>query len=1128
MIFFRECCNCGSTKIDWKPKKRRAGATQFFLPYFFLFYFFISIYSAFSQSPEVKFKHLSPIDGISHSFTRRVFQDHLGFIWIATIDGLNKYDGYSITVYKGEPSQKNSLIHNDTWELFEDSKHRFWIGTRYGLCQYIREKDNFLRDSVIGPKFIQNILEDSNKDLWVNAGEKLYKFDEKGKVFKEYKVTGLKEKTTFIFEDSDRTFWMGTKDAVYNLDRKTATAIARPDIPNKDVYTVYEDKSHHLWLGALVKGLITYNIKTKKSTVFKDTGNSHIPPALYSTRVNSITEDEMGKVWMGTENFGLVIYDPKVNEFYTYLNDQSDKESLSFNSIYSVFKDRDKIMWLATFSGVDILKKVKFSHFAHQVGKKNSLNNNNILSFLEDKDGDIWLGTDGGGLNRFERKANSFTAYTSDPKNPHSIGSHAVMCLKEDKEGRIWMGTWSGGLELFDKRTGRFRKFLTDKSNPESIKANDVVNIFEDSKSRFWVGTVDGLDLLDRKTGKFTHYSNDENKIYGWISEIYEDREENLWIATYSGVHVVDHKTGKTGHYFHEDNDPTTIGSDVVFSIFQDRKGNVWIGTSAGLNLYNKKSNSFSSYTKKDGLPSDPVLNFIEDKDGFLWLGTGNGISRFNPEKKTFKNFTISDGLQGNEFKETAYLKTKSGDIYYGGANGFNIFNPADIKDDTVPPSVVITELKIFNRTITIGKEGSPLKNHITCTKELTLSYKESVFSLDFAALHFTAPEKNQYAYKLEGFEKEWNYVGEKRTATYTNLDPGTYLFRVRASNNDGYWSPEGATLKIIITPPFWQTWWFRVLIGALIVAVALLIHKIRIGIIQAQKLVLERQVIERTAQISSQKEELAFQAENLIKQGEKLEKVYVEIKDSIRAAKVIQQSILPSSDTIKQYLPESFILNKPKDVVSGDFYWFDVKDGNIIIAAVDCTGHGVSGAFMSINGHHLLNQSIFQHTGAVASKILDRLHEGVVNTLHQSTDPILRDGMDISLCIIDLQEMKLQFAGANSPLYLIRGSELIQVKGNKYSIGFSVGHAKVKFNNHFLDLKKGDTFYLFSDGYADQFGGKNGEEKFLYTRFRQLLQSINKYDMDKQKEILENTLNKWKGDTDQIDDILVMGFKIP
>jgi serine phosphatase RsbU (regulator of sigma subunit) len=557
----------------------------------------------------------------------------------------------------------------------------------------------------------------------------------------------------------------------------------------------------------------------------------------------------------------------------------------------------------------------------------------------------------------------------------------------------------------------------------------------------------------------------------------------------------------------------------LVNVIFEDSKGNLWFGTHGGLDLFNPKTQTFKKYTQQDGIPSSAVVSIEEDNRGNLWLGTLAGLCQFNPVNGHRKVYTDNDGLQANEFTQGASLKTENGELYFGGINGFNIFNPDKIKPNNFIPPVLITDFTLFNKKVKIG-ENSILKKNINEVKKIELSYKESVFSFEFSALNYILTEKNQYMYKMEGFDKEW-LKSNNRIVTYTNLDPGTYTFKVKGSNNDGIWNNKAAEIEIVITPPFWKTWWFRILGVVFFLGIIYLWNNRRIAAIQSQKDLLEKEVKERTAEVVKQKEKIENQSAHR-------EELYYDMKDNIRAAQVIQRSLLPVESRIKEHLSEFFIINRPKDVVSGDFYWFDVVEDKIIIAVADCTGHGVTGAFMSINGHHLLNQTIRNQSKLSPDLILNDLNDAIINELHYSESEVdIHNGMDISLCIIDKTKGILEFAGANSQIYIVREKEIIPIKGDKYPIGLMIEGKLCSFVSKKFEIKAGDILYLFSDGYADQLGGETGNEKLMYHRFRETLINNSRFSLGQQKDLLINYFDTWRGTREQIDDILVMGIKV-
>lgn len=1080
----------------------------------------LSSLAVWAQPTNLSFKHINALNGLSHSHIRDIIQDYKGYMWFGSFDGLNRYNGYELTVYKKIPKDTTSLGNSDIRCLLEDSRHNLWIGTTKGLERFIHETNSFRHIAEVGEVAIDHIYEDRNKQLWVVSANRLYHYDEDSGRFSVRVFPQISRSVSKVYEDNRGKFWVATNDDTYWYNRSTGELI-KDEIGVQSVMGFLEDINNNFWVIAYSKGLFLYDRDSKKLTNFSHDENS--PGSLISNSVISINQDMHGRIWIGTQNGGLSIFDYPQKRFYNYTHDAGDSESLSFNTVNAIYRDRNNNMWLGTFNGgVEIVTERRFEHYRTNPLEKNSLSNNNVTAFLEDRNGMIWLGTDGGGLNLFDREKKSFSALRHDPRNPNSISTDVVTYITADLDGNIWLGYWAGGLDMYNPVTRKFTHYHRDAKKPANTLTHEsVMYVYVDKSNRVWAATSDGLDLLDPKTNTFTSYKIQNGGLRNYICYMLEDSQGNLWAGTWEGLHRVDVSSKEMVQFKHQEENSSSLSNDKIYVLHEDKKGRFWVGTAGGLNLMDKKTNTFTHFNDLGDVGSGAVYGILEDKHGNLWLSTGNGLTRFNPDTKTIRNFNINDGLQGNEFKHHSFIKLKNGEMLFGGNNGFNLFHPDRIKDNAHIPPVVFTDLKIFNSSVPIGKH-SPLKRHISCINELTLSYKQSVFSVEYAALNYLSSQKNQYAYKLEGFDSDWIQAGSRRIVTYTNLNPGEYTLLVRGSNNDGQWNATPASLKISITPPFWKTWWFRA-VSVLVAAMAgLYIYRMRIASIHRQKVELEEQVRERTAQIMKAHQEIQMQ-------DEQLREMYSEMKDSIRAAKVIQQSILPTESLIRKHLPESFVLYKPKDVVSGDFYWFDTIDEHIIIAAVDCTGHGVSGAFMSINGHHLLNQAVYPHRDhLIASEVLDRLNEGVINELYRHNTEIEDTyGMDIAICIIEPGKRILQYAGANNPLYIVRDGNIIQVKADNFPVGLSLTGKINKFTNHKIELFEGDQLYIFSDGYADQIGGSNGLEKFKYPRFRELIVSVSDLCAPKQSDVLERNLYDWKGGNEQLDDILVIGFKI-
>ncbi len=772
-----------------------------------------------------------------------------------------------MTVYRNSPDNPTSLTSNDVLTLFEDSDHNLWVGTNKGLNLYVRDKDQFIQFQEIGDAFITSFLEDSRHNFWVSTRKELYTFDKQKRHFTRFPLSGKEISIACLFEDSQHTFWIGTFDGLAVLDKTSHVVHHQPQILVKDVSCIYEDRQRNLWIGSRVMGLLRYKLSDQTSVLYQKELN--IP----NNVVFALAEDSLGRIWIGTENGGLSVFDPLRNHFYQYLTNTANPESLCFNTVYSITSDKAKNIWLGTFAGVELVKHDKFTHVRSDFLNTNSLASNNTLSFCEDRYGLIWIGTDGQGLDQYNPKTGTFTHFKHNPNDPRSISSNAITYLKEDRSGNIWVGTWGGGLNLFDRATKSFIRFQNDPRNPQSIENDNIIHIYEDKRDNLWVGVGSGIELFDRKNRTFIHYNYrfPHTLLASYPGDILEDRDGTLWIGTYDGLCLFDRDRQTVTSFLHNDRDKTSLSSNVINTLFEDSNGNLWVGTIGGLNKLDKKRHTFQVFQVKDGLPSDAVYGILEDERGFLWISTSNGISRFDPTAKTFKNYSIDDGLQGNEFKQNAFLKLKNGQMLFGGNNGFNIFYPQHIKDNLTVPPVLITDFKIFNKSVSIGAANSVLQKHISQTKELILSYKHSVISFDFAALSYFSPEKNQYAYKLEGLEEEWNYVGNKREATYTSLDPGNYIFRVKASNHDGVWNETGASIYITVTPPFWQTWWFRLLILVALIVTVNVVVKARVRRFQQQKEVLQKLVRKKIREIVAKNKTLAKANQELNEQKEEI-----------------------------------------------------------------------------------------------------------------------------------------------------------------------------------------------------------------------------------------------------------------
>lgn len=836
----------------------------------------------YSQHPgSVNFWHLTPDDGLSQSTGKTIYQDYKGYMWIGTQDGLNKYDGHEITVYKNDAEDSTSIGYNDIGVLFEDRENNFWIGTLGGgLNLYKREMDQFSRIMVnpqspekgLTDNTIFALEEDDEGNLWIGTNNGL-NVKPKGQNHFLHYFSDPEDANSIdgnyieeILNDSRGNIWIGTITGLtlYNPDTNTFTKYNK-QLGSVHVQEIYETRDGVIWIGTEGGGLFSYH--RKDDSFVNYTHDPTDPTSISDNSIFSILEDSRGVLWIGTENNGLDAFDRSEGVFYHYNQNSSDPTSLNNNAIYSLYENDDQLLWVGTFAGgINILdrKIPRFEHYKHNPYKKQSLGANSILSFLEDSRGNFWVGTDGGdgsGLHLFNRRKGTFKAFRHNPSDPKSIPSNVILDMLEDRQGYLWIGFYNGGVSRFDYQNFQFNNY---KHNPETeygLTQNNVFALLLDSRNQIWAGTNgEGVNILGPDRKQFQKFGDDSVYIFGGeinlshVRSFLEDANGNIWIGTYGSGVVRYNPQTKEYSSFHIDN--SNISNSVIIAIFEDSKKRLWLGSKGGgLNLFNPGNESFTHYTTDDGLPSNVINGILEDDKGNLWLSTHDGISKFNPEQQTTTNYGQDDGLQSREFNPGAYYKDRQGYFYFGGINGFNRFHPDSIKPDTTVYPLYISDFEIFNHSVEPG-ENSPLKKHISEADVIYLNHNQSVLTFEYATLNYNEEKGHSYAYKMDGFDADWNHVGERRSATYTNLDPGEYIFRVKAANSDNYWSDE-ATVKLVISPPFWRTIWFYMLVGGIIILIGFSWYRMRVRSIQEHNKRLEEEVRERTSELNQRNREL-------------------------------------------------------------------------------------------------------------------------------------------------------------------------------------------------------------------------------------------------------------------------------
>jgi len=841
-----------------------------------------------TRSEEViKFDHLTIEDGLSQSSVYAILQDKHGMIWFGTWDGLNRYDGYRFVVYKYDSQDPHSISNNAVWSLYEDTQGILWAGTENGLNKFDRKKECFIRyvndpdnPSGLKGKKVKTIAEDPDGMLWIGTEEGGFsKFNRGTGKFKNYQHQQDNPQSLShndvrsICIDSQGILWIGTFGGGLNrFDPKRELFTLYQHNPNNPeslsndfVRTVYEDQSGTIWIGTQNGGLNSFNRETEQFTRYLP--DSDNPFALSDKDVLSVYETKAGDFWIGTYGGGLNKFDRTNQQFAHYKQSADIPAGLNNNNVWSIYEDRSGILWVGTAEG-GINRKYPnlkpFKRFQNNPDDPDSLSGNDVWSFCEDRDRVLWVGVWDYGLNRFDKEKGTFTRYMPDPLSPHAVSQNDIVNILEDHEGIMWIGTAEGGLGKFDRQTGKSGYYLHDPDNPDSLPHNNVFSIYEDRNHKLWIGSYYGksLSCFDPKTETFKNYTynpGNPDSYRGYeIRSLSEDSKGKFWIATGgSGIICFDRENEKFTYYLHDPANPQSLSNNTTTAIHEDRSGRLWIGTwGGGLNRFDRETGIFKAYREQDGLPNDSVVGILEDEKENLWLSTFRGLSQFNPQTETFKNYTPEDGIQSYEFNTGAAFKSSDGQMFFGGTDGFNAFYPREIQDNPYVPPVVLTDFLIFNKSVSIG-EKSVLKNSISQSDEITLSYKDSVFTFEFAALNYINSERNRYKYKMENFEDKWNEVDStRRFATYTSMEPGEYIFRVTGSNNDGIWNEEGASVKIIILPPWWETRLFRISLALFFILMIFSIHRWRMYSMKQQNILLEKEVANRTEELRASEEQ--------------------------------------------------------------------------------------------------------------------------------------------------------------------------------------------------------------------------------------------------------------------------------
>ncbi|MBB6236789.1 ligand-binding sensor domain-containing protein/signal transduction histidine kinase/DNA-binding response OmpR family regulator [Pedobacter sp. AK013] len=766
------------------------------------------------------FKHLNVESGLSQSSVLSIAQDARGFMWFGTRLGLNKYDSKSFKVYYHEDNNKKSLSNASFLSSILALKDgTLLIGTSQGLNKYNEGDDNFDHythnnkdPNSLSNSVINCIFQDKKNRVWIGTTNGLNLLSTNGK-FKHFLYEQKQPQQIYaITEDHNGTLWLSTTYGLINMSFKEGKIHFRyfkdfseelSKAIDNHITSMVEDRENNLWIGTKQTGVSKLNLSTETITAYQY--SSLNTTGISSNNVRKIMMDEEGKLWIGTLH-GINIYNPATKNFSSLHNIPEDPTSLSQNSVYDIYRDRQGIIWVGTYYGAINMVYPNYTPFKlyRSTTAPNGLSSNVVSSIMEDQHQNLWIGTEGEGLNYYDRKNDTFTRYKNNPNDPKSLSANLVKSVIRDKKNRIWVGTHYGGLNLFQPETKTFVRYTKHKNDTSSISSDEITAVFEDSYGRFWVGTNSGLNSFNSTTGKFIR--NRVNGSTDAVIYIFEDAKQNLWVAINSGLYQL--KKDSQRFVRRVAANPEILKYNEISCLTADKEGYLLMGTSRnGLFRLNPDRHSYTRITTFDGLPSNTIMGILEDDFNNLWITTDKGLCKYNPRQKTFKTYNIKDGLPGNEFNYKSFLKDSKGEFFFGGLSGMVSFFPSEIKENKNTPPVIFTGLKLFNKPIALNTEDGLLKQNISTVKSITFEADQNVFSIDFTLLNFIKSDKNHYAYKLEGFEKNWNYV-DNPSASYTNLSPGNYTLMVKGSNNDGLWTNKTSTLNINILPPFYKTWW--------------------------------------------------------------------------------------------------------------------------------------------------------------------------------------------------------------------------------------------------------------------------------------------------------------------------------
>ncbi len=1065
----------------------------------------------------------------------------ISFLLLSTITQLMFAQTYNFKNYNTE----QGLAQSQVLAIHQDVDGNMWFGTNSGgVSKFDGNKFyNYTVSNGLVSNFVFSIAQTHNNELLFGTDKGLSVFNA-GK-FVNYTTYNYKPlPQIFKIISNKTTNWLGTEQGVFIYENNQITAFTEDKLlQNSSVFTLFADNNNGVWFGTTQNGLIYYNLKTKAFKHFNTNSG------LYNNYIQSITQNKNNDILIGTPT-GLNV----INTDFLVLpgNFIPEQFLIGFRSILSTTTNGQ--FFGTSSSGLINYNNGKLKNFS----LKNGLTNNSILSLFEDREKNIWIGTNGVGLYKYS--GDCFTSYSTQNNLPENY----INTIAQNADGSYWLGLRNHGIVKI--ANGIQTTILPDFKKNNTIPDLNVNIILPATNGQLFIGTESGLCY--NQNNKYTLVTG-LNFFEKYILTLYEDSKHTIWIGTTDGLYTYQNNTvtqvteinklkqgdvplsiysiieGENGNIFIS----TTSGlfklgnksllkiddiKPLVISAIKDYKNNIWFGTEEGLFEYNNIN--FKKITDTENRLSN-TINFLQtDNYRRLLVGTNAGVQLLNLNdyytKNTIKvqHFGKEDGLIGLESNFNASFKDKTGRILIGTTTGLAIYDPHFDTKNTIEALTKITDVKLFFGQENIFKYSQVKDSTLTLPQQLKLPFNKNHITFSFIGVSLTAPEKVLYSYKLEGLDDEWSPASNKTEATFSSLQPGSYKFSVKSSNNDGLWNKTPVCYEFDVLAPWYRTWWFYTLCIITVIGSIVIYNNYKTQKLIADKQKLEQIVTIRTSELRNEKEKVEAINKEVFEQKAVIEHKNIEITDSIKYAKNIQEALLPNLKELDSIIENNFVLYMPKDIVSGDFYWFTKQGNTSYIAAVDCTGHGVPGAFMSIVGNTLLNEIVNNKKITNPGEILLELHKGVKVALHQSNqEGERRDGMDMVLCAITKNTNTIQYAGANRPLWIYRKNnnyELEIIKATKYPIGGLELEENRIYENHTINVESGDSLFLFSDGYADQFGGPKGK-KFMVTNMQKTILDVVNKPLLEQKQHLKTSFIKWRNNNEQVDDVLVIGIRI-